>query len=170
LIDLTRLTSIELLTLHARIAEELRGRAIARTSNNPTGDLAEYLFCQAFGWKPAGNSKANIDAIARDGTRYQIKGRRITRHTKSRQLSAIRDLAGRHFDYLAGVLFTEEYRILRAALIPYAIVEQRAKFVEHTNSHKFILHDDVWTAPGVRDVTQKLTETARSLEAQHGAA
>ncbi len=46
LIDLANLSSIELLALHARIAEELRNRAIARTSNNPTGDLAEYLFCK----------------------------------------------------------------------------------------------------------------------------
>jgi hypothetical protein len=168
-VDLTRLTSIELLALHARVADELRERAITRTSNNPTGDLAEYLFCRAFGWTPAGNSKANIDAIDQEGTRYQIKGRRITRHNKSRQLSAIRDFAGRHFDYLAAVLFAEDYGLLRAALIPYAVVKKRAKFVAHTNSHKFLLHDDVWQASGVRDVTPLLAKAARSLEAQHGA-
>lgn len=169
MIDLTRLTSIELLTLHARIADELRERAVARTSNNPTGDLAEYLFCRTFGWTPAGNSKANIDAVAQNGTRYQIKGRRITRHNKSRQLSAIRDFAERHFDYLAGVLFAKDYSVFRAALIPYVIVNERAKFVAHTNSHKFILHDDVWRVPGVRDVTPMLADAARSLEAHHGA-
>jgi len=104
-----------------------------------------------------------------DGSRYQIKGRRITRHNKSRQMSAIRDFSKHHFDYLAGILFTEEYGVLRAALIPYAIMEQRAKFVEHTNSNRFILHDDTWTAPGVRDVTQELlANAARSLEASHG--
>jgi hypothetical protein len=167
LIELNRLSPLELLALHARIAEELRDRGIARTSNNPTGDVAEYLFCQAFGWTPADNSKAHIDAIASDGTRFQIKGRRITRHNQSRQLSAIRDLTGRHFDFLAGILFTEEYRVLRAALIPYAIVMEQAKFVERTNSHKFILHEDVWNAPGVLDVTPKLSDAARSLETPH---
>ena len=129
LIEIADLSCLELLALHARIAEELRDRGIARTSNNPTGELAEHLFCTAFGWIPAGNSSANIDASAPDGIRYQIKGRRITRHNQSRQLSAIRDLKGRHFDFLAGVVFTEDYRVRRAALIPYAVVDRRAKFV-----------------------------------------
>jgi hypothetical protein len=160
LLEINHLSPIELLTLHARIAEELRNRGITRSSNNPTGDLAEYVFCSAFPWRQSGNSNANVDAIAQDGARYQIKGRRITRHNKSRQLSAIRDFSGRHFDFLAGVLFTEEYAVFRAALIPYAIVEQRAKFVRHTNSHKFILHDDVWNAPGVQDVTDRLRAVA----------
>lgn len=84
----------------------------------------------------------------------------MTRQNKSRQLSAIRDFSGRHFDLLAGVLFTEAYCIFRAALIPYAIVEQGAKFVAHTNSHKFILHDNVWKAPGVQDVTERLRAVA----------
>src|SRR6266403_852679 len=85
------LTVPELLLLHTRIGEELRKRGVTRSANNPTGDLSEYLFCKAFGWKQAANSHANIDAVAEDGTRYQVKGRRIMQFNKSRQLSAIRD-------------------------------------------------------------------------------
>lgn len=98
----------------------------------------------------------HTDAIASDGIRYQIKGRRLTRHNKSRQLGAIRDLGGAHFDFLAGVLFAEDYGVKRAAIIPYSVAVQRATFVEHTNSHKFMLRDDVWSAHGVRDVTSEL--------------
>jgi hypothetical protein len=154
--DLTGLTPPQLLVLHSEVAEELRRRGVTRSSNNPTGDLAEYLFCKAFGWTQAGNSHANVDAVALDGTRYQIKGRRLTRYNKSRQLSAIRDMQGGHFDFLAGVLFSEDYSVQRAALIPYAVAMNRATFIEHTNSHKFMLRDDVWKADGVRDVTQQL--------------
>jgi hypothetical protein len=154
--DISRLTSLELLALHAQLAEELRTRGITRSSNNPTGDLAEYLFCHAFGWEQAGNANANVDAIGHDGTRYQIKGRRVTRHNKSRQLSAIRDLGGAHFDFLAGVLFSEDYSVMRAAIIPRAVAVERASFVERTNSHRFLLRDDVWDAPDVRDVTAEL--------------
>jgi hypothetical protein len=160
MIDLSPLPPAQLLILHARIADELRERGILRSSNNPTGDLAEYLFCKAFNWRQAGNSSPNIDAVSDDGTRFQIKGRRITRHNKSRQLSAIRDFPGRHFNFLAAILFTEEYGVLRAALVPYAIVEQRAKFIVRTNSHKFMLHDDVWKAPAVQDVTVRLRAVA----------
>lgn len=154
--DLTSLTAWELLALHAQIGEELRARGITRSANNPTGDLAEYLFCKAFDWAQAPNSKANLDAVASDGVRYQIKGRRLTQHNGSRQLSAIRNLDGDNFDVLAGVLFGEDYRILRAALIPRSFVVDRATFVEYTNSHIFHLRDDVWDASGVRDVTDAL--------------
>lgn len=154
--DLSQLTPVQLLALHARVADELRARGVTRTSNNPTGDLAEYLFCKAFGWKQADNSQANVDAVGADNSRYQIKGRRVTRYNKSRQLSAIRDLAGAHFDFLAGVIFSEDYSVLRAAIIPYSVAVERASFVERTNSHKFFLRDDVWDAPNVRDVTAEL--------------
>lgn len=156
MIDLTTLTVTELLILHARAANELRVREILRSSNNPTGDLAEYLFCKAFDWQRSGNSFPNVDAVSHDNIRYQIKARRITRYNKSRQLSAIRDLSGRHFQFLAGILFDEQYGVLRAAIIPYAIVEERATFVKRTNSYKFILHDDVWQAHGVKDVSDQL--------------
>lgn len=154
--DLTALTPPQLLVLHSQVADELRARGITRSSNNPTGDLAECLFCKAFGWEQAGNSQANVDAIDQDGIRYQIKGRRATRHNKSRQLSAIRDMAGSHFDFLAGVLFNEDYTVLRAALIPHAVALARATYVTHTNSHRFLLRDDIWNAPDVRDVTVEL--------------
>ena len=156
--DLTTLTPPELLLLHSKVADQLRERGITRSSNNPTGDLAEYLFCKAFGWTQADNSHANVDAIGLDGTRYQIKGRRITRFNKSRQLSAIRDMGGSHFDYLAGVLFNEDYTVLRAGLIPHALALERATYVQHTNSHRFLLRDDIWNAPNVRDVTSELRE------------
>jgi hypothetical protein len=154
--NLSELTPPQLLALHAKLCDELRSRGITRSANNPTGELAEYLFCKAFDWTQAGNSHANVDAVDSGGIRYQIKGRRITRYNKSRQLSAIRDLVGGHFDFLAGVLFNEDYTVMRAAFIPHAVALDRATFVEHTNSHKFLLRDDIWNFPGVRDVTAEL--------------
>jgi len=154
--DLSKVSNAELLVHYAAITEELRSREILRTSNNPTGDLAEYIFCKAFGWKLECNSKAHIDAIGDDGLRYQIKSRRITQHNNSRQMSAIRNLSEGHFDFLACVLFSEDYKVLRAAIVPIGTVKEMSKYVGHTNSHKFILCDDVWSVAGVRDVTQEL--------------
>ena len=156
--DLTGLTPPQLLVLHSKLADELRARGITRSSNNPTGDLAEYLFCRAFGWEQADNSQAKVDAVGPDGTRYQIKGRRITRFNKSRQLSAIRDMAGSHFDFIAGVLFNEDFTVMRAALIPHATVLERSTYVGHTNSHRFLLRDSIWEADGVLDVTIELRD------------
>lgn len=151
--DLIARPAIDLLRLHAEVIEELRSRGIVRTGNNPVGDLAEELFCRAFGWTREGNSARSIDAVAENGARYQIKARRMTARNTSRQLSAIRDLAGAHFDFLGGVLFGVDCSIKRAAIIPHEVVARRARYVARTNSSKFILSDDVWKEPGVVDVT-----------------
>ncbi|RWQ56991.1 MAG: hypothetical protein EOS83_14280 [Mesorhizobium sp.] len=150
------LSVVELLVFHAQIGEELRDRGVVRSANNPTGDLAEYLFCRAFGWRQAPNSERGYDAIGTDGTRYQIKGRRIHRRNKSRQLSAIRDIEGGHFDVLAGVLFDDDFNVVKAALVPAAFVVDRSAYIARTNSNRFMLRDDVWNATGVRDVTAEI--------------
>lgn len=154
--DTLDLSVPELLRLHVQVSEELRTRGIIRSANNPTGDLAETLFCRAFGWTQVANSMQGYDATGPDGLRYQIKGRRVHRRNKSRQLSAIRDLLGGHFDVLAGVLFDDFYAVQRAILIPPDLVAVRSTFVAHTNSHKFMLRDDVWDLSGVTDVTREL--------------
>lgn len=155
--DLKRLAPGELLKLHADISEELRDRGVVRTSNNPTGDLAEYLFCRAFGWTQAGNSHPDADATAADGeTLYQIKGRRWTRHNKSRQLGALRGLPDGGFHFLAAVVFSSDYTVHRAAIIPHALVHQNSTYIERTNSWRFLLRDAAWKWSGVEDVTAKL--------------
>lgn len=154
--DLRTKSITELLALHVTIMEELRDREVLRSANNPTGDLAEYLFCAAFGWTQENNSAKAFDATGDNGIRYQIKGRRIHRRNGSRQLSAIRDLQG--FDTLAAVLFDDDYRIKRAALITAAVVSEHSKYTEHTNSHRFLLRDAIWDVPGVEDVTDRLRE------------
>ena len=151
--NLAEMTVAELLALHVQISEELRTRGVVRSANNPTGDLAERLFCVAFGWQQAANSVRGYDATDGAGIRYQIKERRIHRRNKSRQLSAIRDLAGGHFDILAGVLFDDNYVVTRAALIPRRVVEAKSTYIAHTNSNKFMLRDEIWSLDDVEDVT-----------------
>lgn len=147
-------TTSELLALHVGVNEELRERKILRSANNPTGDLAEYLFCSAFGWRQEANAAKSFDATDESGVRYQIKARRIHDRNKSRQMSAIRDLEG--FDFLAAILFDHAFRLKRAALIPAAVVREHSSYIAHTNSHKFLLRDKIWLAAGVKDITNSL--------------
>jgi hypothetical protein len=156
MLDFEQLTCRELLALHAELAEELRTRGVVRSSNNPTGDLAEHLFCRAFGWVQAGNSHPAADAAGADGTLYQIKGRRWTRHNQSRQLGALRGLSDGGFDRLAAVLFKQDYSVARAAIIPHALVLENSSYVAYTNSWRFLLRDIVWNWAGVEDVTETL--------------
>lgn len=150
------LAAAELLKLHADIADELRERGILRSSNNPTADVAELLFCRAFGWTQAAKSFPSADATCPQGKLYQIKGRRITSLNGSRELGALRKLSDGGFHYLAAVLFAPDYSVTRAAIIPHALVLKNSVYVMHTNAWKFMLRDASWTWPGVRDVTEQL--------------
>lgn len=164
MIDLSKLSPVKLLSLHVNISEELRTRGIIRTSNNPTGDLAETLFCKALGWQQAEKKSCpNIDAVDVGGMRYQIKARRLTEKNTSRQMSALRDFKGHHFDFLAGLLFNQDYTVFKAAIIPYDIVGDQATYYRHTNSHKFLLNDNIWNVSGVRDVTDELNTAYSKL-------
>ena len=112
-IRLSTISAKDLLQLQADITLELRARGVVRTHNNPLGDYTERLVADALDLELADNSAAGYDGIAKDGTRVQIKGRRIT--GKSRQLSAIRNLDANEFDVLAAVLFDERFNVKKEA-------------------------------------------------------
>lgn len=161
--ELLDLSPLKLLRLNAEVLEELRRREILTTSNATLGDYAEWLFRRAFGWLPAGNSAKDVDAVGADGTRFQVKVRRLNRRNGSRQLGALRRLDEGRFDFLAAALFNEDFTVMRAALIPLAIVQQQAAKVDATNSWKFMLRDQVWDEPGVKDVTAALVAVQPAL-------
>jgi hypothetical protein len=156
----------QLLKLYCEVLRELRRRKFSRSENNPAGDIAETLVACALDLKLVANSKAGYDAVHADGTRFQIKGRRITTTNPSRQLSTMRGLENKHFDYLAGVIFDQDFRIFRAALIPHLIVEKIAKHQKHVNGARFELKDHIWEAEGVIDITNKLKITFHNLQSE----
>ncbi|WP_340288787.1 hypothetical protein [Sulfitobacter pontiacus] len=146
----------DLLALHAEVSARLRSSGAVRSSNNPAGDYAETLFCRAFGWDMAASSEKGYDALDREGLRYQIKSRRLTASNTSRQLSALRNLEAKPFDFLAGVLFSSDYSVFKAAIIPHDLVLKNTRVSTHTNSRLFHLRDAVWAWQNVRDVTLTL--------------
>ena len=153
--DLDVYNASELLALHAKISNELEQRKITRSANNPTGDVAELIFCKAFDWNQENNSKKGYDAYLGED-RFQIKGRRLDNGRGSRQLSFIRAIETKPFDFLAAVIFNLDYTVWRAALIPFDIVQAQAKPVKHVNGHRFLLRDSVWDEVKVEDVTSEL--------------
>jgi hypothetical protein len=156
-------TTAELLSDYGALLDELRRHGIVRSGNNPLSDYAEVLFCAAFKWTRLNNSAHGHDAVDAGGLRYQIKGRRLTPQSTSRQLSAIRNLEEIPFDYSAGVLVDRDFQVLRAAIIPFAVVRAKCTRVEHSNSWRFLLRDDIWNMPGVRDVTGEIKAAAKSI-------
>ena len=156
MIDLASPSNRELLKLYTELMTELRSQGIVRTSNGPGADVAEGLVAKALSLTLNAASTAGYDGIDPNGRKIEVKCRRLTRHNDSRQLSAIRNLESAHFDLLAGVLFNEDFSVMKAALIPFQVVKDQSVFVKHTNGWKFVLRDSIWALPGVEDITDQL--------------
>jgi len=142
---LKSISELGLLQLYAELIEELRDRGIIRSGNNPVADYAEKVAVERLGLNRAGKEEKGYDALDKKGKKYQIKGRRITRHNKFRQLSVIRNLDGKLFDFLIAVIFDEAFNILEIWKIPYEFVKEHSRFSEHQNGHIFYVKPEILT-------------------------
>jgi hypothetical protein len=154
----------QLLVLYGDVLDTLRARGAIRSTNNPVADYAEGLCKQALNLTLAKKSTAGYDGTDPTGRKIEIKARRLTKHNSSRQLSAIRGIEHGHFDYLAGVLFNADFTVLKGCLIPHDLVRLHGVANKHTNSHKLLLRDFVWSLPGVRDITSALHAAEQASE------
>jgi hypothetical protein len=137
-LELSNLTDQRLFGVWVSAMAELRRRGILRSDNTPTGDYAEWLVANALGLTLEGNSTSGFDARAEDGTRYQIKARRLVTPATSRQLSAIRNLDGDPFDHLIIVLFGPAFEVQECWQVPVGVVRKHARYRAHVNGH--VLH------------------------------
>lgn len=134
-LPLVQMSTLDLLQAFAWIIDELRRRGLVRTMNNPVSDYSEWLVSSRLGLQLRGNSRSGYDAERPDGAKYQIKGRRVRGATKIVQLSALRNLRQRPFDYLIAVVFEPGFTVRHAMLIPYDVVVEKSRYQAHTNSH-----------------------------------
>lgn len=146
---LAGLTNDELAKAWASCMRVLQNRNLIRTSNTPVGDYAERVACARLGLQRMGFAEKSVDATDAKGVRYQIKGRRLTRKNRSRQLGAIRDIKDKPFDVLLAVFFDENLDLLEVWSIPHEVVAE-APFVERTNSTRFVLTKQRQRDPRVR--------------------
>lgn len=127
-----------LLRLYSELMEELRDRELIRTSNNPVADYAEKIAVEYMGLTRLGKEERGYDAVDKNKKRYQIKGRRITRHNSSRQLGVIRDFDDKLFNYLIAVIFNDDFSVAEIWKVPYQFVKKHSRFSKHVNGNMFI--------------------------------
>jgi hypothetical protein len=139
---LAEMSDDEVAKTWARSMRELRRRDLIRTANTPVGDYAERICCERFDLSRKGFSEKSVDALGQDGTRYQIKARRLTPENPSRQLGAIRDVNADPFDILLAVFFNEDLDLQEIWSIPCEVVGE-AEFIARTNSTRFVLSPKV---------------------------
>ena len=158
---LRKLSIRELLMLYAEAIEELRRRKVVRTANNPIGDYTEWLVSNVLGLRTVQNSAAGYDAETKMGVRVQIKGRRVTKRSRSTQLSPIRNLADKNFDEMVAVIFDEDYGIKEAILIPHEVVTEYGVYRQHVNGHILHIRGKLLEDPRVRTIRKELIEGSK---------
>ena len=146
----------ELLQLTGKILDELSARKIVRTSNNPVSGYTEWLVSERLGLKLCGNSEKGFDSVDKNGVKYEIKARRVTPSNKSKQLSAIRDIEGEHFNFLIAVVYNKDFEVILALKIPRSVVVAKSSYVKSTNSYKLLAEDSLKDEPGVEDIANLL--------------
>ncbi len=151
--NLSKVSDAELARLWAEVMIELRARDLVRSANNPVADFAERIAADHLGLTLVDNKSAKgYDAVDSAGRRYQIKGRRITPQNQSRQLSAIRDLADRQFDFLVAVIFDQWLQLIELWKIPHHLVEPHARYSNHVRAHLLNAKGPILAHPDVEQV------------------
>lgn len=140
---------------------ELQNRGVIR-STKVLADYAEWLAAHALNLELAeGGATKGYDAIDRaTGMRYQVKARHVIPPYMQPDLRGQGSLDNEPFDYLVGVLIGVDYEVLRAAIVPIALVRERAKRIKYTNGYRFHLASGVLSHPDVVDVTPKFRSAA----------
>jgi hypothetical protein len=144
---------------------ELRRRGLIRTGNNPVADYAEWLVAQCLSLQLAKNSKAGYDAMAADGTRYQVKARRLAGGSGDRQLGVIRNIQQRGFDYLIVVLFDPNLAVQEMWQLPYDLVYEKAQYNRHQNGHVLFARDSVLADPRAERLSDVLPPKSSAVPA-----
>lgn len=154
----TGLSVRDLLNTHSAVLDELRRRGIVRSTNNPTGDYAEWLVSSKLGLTLTGPSAKGFDATDAGNARYQIKARHVHARNVSTQLSPIRNLAGNDFDFLVAVVFDSAWNVSLAARFTHSAVLRLANYRKHVNGHVMHVHRSMLAVSGVEDITDVLRD------------
>lgn len=156
-IDVSAISLNKLLILYGDLLDELKKRGIVKTRNNPVADYAELLAAKSLNLKLQANSNKGFDGIGENGIRYQVKGRRLHPSNPSRQLSVIRDLDKKGFDFLIAILFNKDFTIHEAYKIPNELIGKYARYSTHQNGHILQLKGEILSAKGVECITEVLS-------------
>jgi hypothetical protein len=163
-VDLSRLSTRQLLRLYADILTTLVERKVVRSRNAPAGDLAEYLVATAYGGELAPASEKSWDVKA--GTRLlQVKARLIAAgDRKSHVYSPFRS-----WDFHACVfllLDAHSYDITQAIELPVATVKALSRETKWVNGFHITGKTPLLSQDGAVDRTAEIARALAALDRQ----
>ncbi len=133
--DLSQLSSVELMQLNQLTLDELEKRDVIRTRNNPISEYTEWLVAEKMQMELAPPSTKGYDAKTRDGRKIQIKSRKNNLKNKSLVLGIIRNYELNQFDELITLIYNHDFSIRYAISIPHELVKEYGFYNEHQNGY-----------------------------------
>jgi hypothetical protein len=158
-VDLTALTTRELLRTYLDVLDELQSRGLIRTRNSPLGDIAEYVAWLMYGGTIAPNSEKSFDIAAADGRRIQVKARSL--HPTEKRSQAFSAVRSWDFEAMLCLVFdSTSFEPVWARELTTDQARSLGRVVAHTNSTAI----SVWAAKSVGvDVTTAALEAYARL-------
>jgi hypothetical protein len=126
--------------------------AVLGRTSNIVGEYAEYLAHQLYGGRLLTASNCSSDLETEDGTRYQVKARKI-KGTPTTQLSVIRSW---DFDYLVVILFDEHGSVMKALELPTNVAREYGVANAHQHGWVITTTRAFLTDPRSKDITKRL--------------
>ncbi|MFC7491103.1 MULTISPECIES: hypothetical protein [unclassified Knoellia] len=163
--DLSQLSTPQLLETYGRVLAELRyGRGVLRTNNPPAGDYAEWLMWKSLGGVLADNSAKSFDIDHPEHGLIQVKARVVSDKPTAgqQQTSPFRSWA---FDQAGLVLFDPYYVVRRAVLLPREVVEPLGTWRQHVRGWTLSMSGVLMGHEAATDVTPRLRAVAARTEA-----
>jgi hypothetical protein len=163
--ELSRLSSRDLLQTYARILTELIERGVARSRNAPVGDVAEFLVRIAYDGELAPPSEKSWDVAGGDGRKIQVKSRLVVPASRgTQQYSPFRSW---DFDVCVFITFDAyTYDVVQALEVPAAGIRSLAAPVPHVGATAVRVHTKtrLIELPGAADVTARLRAAMDQLD------
>lgn len=162
MIDLSSLSSRELLRLYASILTELGTRRVVRSRNAPAGDLAELLVALAYHGELADRSGKSWDVRAHDMRLLQVKCRVLPKGDRSTQFFS----PFRSWDFHAAVFVTldsETYDVAHATEVPVDAVREIGRYTEWVKGTQIRANQQLGRLPDAVDVTADLQRALDNL-------
>lgn len=152
--DLSSLSPRDLLSIYARILDELLRRNLIRTRNAPAGDYAEALVARALNGTLEPNSTKSWDVTTQTGQRVQVKARVVGPSTRMSAKHSVFRSWGFDFDIPVFVTFDQEtYVVTSAVSVPVASVEGTARFSSHVAGSTLRIGTNMLALDGAEDIT-----------------
>ncbi|TWD31563.1 hypothetical protein [Pantoea sp. SJZ147] len=146
--DLSDLSTTELMQLNQETLAELERRNVIRTRNNPVSEYTEWLVSTRMGMVLAPASTKGYDATI-DGRKVQIKSRKNNAKNQSTVLGIIRNYELNQFDDLIAVIYHPDFSIRYALQIPHELVKVYGRFNQHQNGYTLSITNAILNDPMV---------------------